>query len=144
MPASANVPAHPLPAPLSRRAAVQAGTIGLLGLGLDHLTPLRAATTTPRPPRAKSVIFIFLSGGLSQLDSFDLKPDAPSEIRGEFKSIPTRTPGLHICEHLPELAKRSEQWALCRSLTHKSNDQDRKSTRLNSSHSSVSRMPSSA
>ena len=51
-----------------------------------------------------------------------MKPDAPPEIRGEFKPIPTRTPGLHICEHLPELAKRSHLWALCRSLTHKWNE----------------------
>ena len=50
-----------------------------------------------------------------------MKPGAPSEIRGEFAPIPTKTPGLHICEHLPELAKRSDQWALCRSLTHGSN-----------------------
>ena len=51
-----------------------------------------------------------------------MKPGAPSEIRGEFAPIPTKTPGLHICEHLPELAKRSDQWALCRSLTHCSNE----------------------
>lgn len=68
------------------------------------------------------MIYIFLSGGLSQLESFDLKPGAPSEIRGEFRPIPTRTPGLHICEHLPELAKRSEKWAICRSLSHGSNE----------------------
>jgi len=122
MPVPASQFTHPPCAPVSRRAAVQAGTIGLLGLGLDHLSTLRAAGAAPRSPRAKSVIYIFLSGGLSQLDSFDLKPNAPIEIRGEFKPIPTRTPGLHICEHLPELARRSEQWALCRSLTHKSND----------------------
>jgi hypothetical protein len=67
------------------------------------------------------VIYIFLSGGLSQLDSFDLKPDAPAEIRGEFRPIATRTPGIHICEHLPMLARRSDLWALVRSMTHPSN-----------------------
>jgi hypothetical protein len=112
-------PMHPQ---LSRRAALQAGSIGLLGLGMNHLSLLDAAqqrtgAKTP-PPKAKSVIYIFLSGGLSQIDSFDMKPEASEETRGEFKPISTRTPGLQICEHLPELAKRSEKWALCRSLTH--------------------------
>ena len=73
-------------------------------------------------PKARSIIYIFLSGGLSQLESFDLKPDAPAEIRGEFRPIATRTPGIAICEHLPRLAQRSHLWALVRSLTHGSND----------------------
>src|SRR5262249_8946899 len=67
------------------------------------------------------VIYIFLSGGLSQLDSFDLKPHAPESIRGEFKPIATRTPGIYICEHLPLLARQSGLWSLVRSLTHPSN-----------------------
>ncbi|MCB1076966.1 MAG: DUF1501 domain-containing protein [Verrucomicrobiae bacterium] len=105
----------------TRRSAVKAGALGLMGgFGLDQLASLQAAQ--PSPGKAKSVIFIFLSGGLSQLESFDMKPDAPSDIRGEFNPIPTRTPGLHICEHLPELAKRSEKWAICRSLTHSCNE----------------------
>jgi len=116
---------HPM---LSRRTALQAGALGLVGLGSNHLAMLEAAATesgvtaTVPKARAKSVIFIFLSGGLAQHESFDMKPDAPSEIRGEFDPIPTRTPGLHICEHLPGLAKRSERWAVCRSLTHSWNE----------------------
>ncbi len=106
----------------SRRTAIRAGAIGLLGLGANHVDGLRALAAangdaTPTP-RAKSVIYIFLSGGLAQHESFDLKPDAPAEIRGEFKPIATRTPGIRICEHLPMLAQRSHLWALCRSLTH--------------------------
>ncbi|MFT5108652.1 MAG: hypothetical protein ACI9UA_004296 [Pseudoalteromonas tetraodonis] len=97
--------------------------MGVLGLGMNHVSLLRAATKSAAPrPRAKSVIYIFLSGGLSHIDSFDMKPDAPQEIRGAFDPIPTRTPGLHICEHLPMLAQRSHLWGLCRSLTHPWNE----------------------
>ena len=103
---------------ISRRAAIQAGAIGLLNLGMNHVAGLRALADPPVAPKAKSVIYIFLSGGLSQLDSFDLKPDAPDTIRGEFKPISTRTPGIQICEHLPRLAERSEMWALVRSMAH--------------------------
>jgi hypothetical protein len=105
----------------TRRTALQAGAVGLLGLGLSELRQLRAAGGE-RHKSANAVIYVFLSGGLAQQDSFDLKPDAPADIRGEFQPIATRTPGLHICEHLPQLAVRSDRWALVRSLTHPSND----------------------
>ncbi|MBX3440519.1 MAG: DUF1501 domain-containing protein, partial [Planctomycetaceae bacterium] len=115
-------PCHPRG--ISRRTAVQAGAVGLLGLGMNHLQGLRAAATEmtgqASPPRA--CIYIFLSGGLAQHDSFDLKPAAVDTIRGEFSPIATATPGITICEHLPHLAQRSHLWALCRSLTHPSND----------------------
>lgn len=115
---------HPL---VSRRTAVQAGSIGLLGLGMNHLAALEAlaaGSTAPAgaPPKARAVIFIFLSGGLAQHESFDLKPDAPEGIRGEFKPIDTATPGIRITEHLPMLAQRSRHWALVRSLTHPYNE----------------------
>ncbi len=106
----------------SRRTLIQAGAVGLLGLGTNHLTGLRALAANAPIARARAVIYIFLSGGLAQQDSFDLKPDAAAEFRGEFKPIATKTPGLQICEHLPRLAERSSLWALCRSLTHRSND----------------------
>ncbi len=107
---------------VSRRQAVQAGSVGLLGLGMNHLQALQAAETAPKSATARAVIYVFLSGGLAQQDSFDLKPDAPDNIRGEFSPIMTRTPGIQICEHLPLLAQRSHLWSLCRSLTHPSND----------------------
>ncbi len=114
---------HPV---FSRREALQAGSISLLGLGMNHLRALNAAEVPQgaRPARgkARACIYVFLSGGLAQHDSFDLKPDAPSGIRGEFQPIETTTPGIAICEHLPLLAKRSRHWSLVRSLTHPSND----------------------
>ena len=106
---------------LHRRQMLQAGGISLLGLGLSHVEGLRAAAPTPVGKR-KSVIFVFLSGGLGQHDSFDMKPGAPENIRGEFKPISTRTPGVQICEHLPRLAACSNLWSLVRSLTHSTND----------------------
>jgi hypothetical protein len=124
-PIGINAPLHPR---FSRRCALQAGAIGLAGLGMNHLQALRAAPVvgSAQPSlvagKARSAIYIFLSGGLGQHDSFDMKPDAPAEIRGEFKPIDTNTAGLQICEHLPQLAQRSHLWSLCRSLSHPSND----------------------
>lgn len=109
-------------APLSRRLAIQAGSIGLLGLGMNHVAGLSSLAGDENPRQQKSVIYIFLSGGLAQHDSFDMKPQASEEIRGEFRPISTATPGLQICEHLPMLAAISNQWALVRSLTHPYNE----------------------
>ena len=104
------------PSPLlSRRGALQAGAIGL-ALGTGQPAALRAWACLADAPKAKSVIFVFLTGGLSQLDSFDMKPDAPADVRGEFQPIATRTPGIQICEHLPLLAQRSDHYALVRSM----------------------------
>jgi hypothetical protein len=99
----------------TRREAIRAGSVGLLGLGTGELAALRARAGSAKP-RAKSVILVFLTGGLSHLDSFDLKPDAPDSVRGEFRPVPTRTPGVQICEHLPLLAARSRTWSLVRSV----------------------------
>src|SRR5262249_2745948 len=77
-------PPYPRLPVCTRRTALQAGAVGLLGLGMNHLPGLRALAADPTAePRARAVIYVFLSGGLSQLDSFDLKPDAPAEVRGE-------------------------------------------------------------
>mgnify|MGYP006284158871 CR=1 FL=1 len=103
----------------SRRVAVQAGALGCLGLAAGA-AQLSAEGVSTGPVR--SVIYLFLSGGLGQHDSFDMKPEAPAEIRGEFQPISTRTPGLQIVEHLPRLAQRSSMWSLIRSMTHPSND----------------------
>lgn len=116
-PIARGAPAHPR---FHRRFAIQAGAVSLIGLGSGQLSRLRAATGAASPPR--SVIFIFLSGGLSQIDSFDPKPDAPDGVRGDFQPIETAVPGTWICQHLPKLASRARLWSLVRSLTHSSND----------------------
>lgn len=107
-----------------RRSVLQAGTLGLLGLDMAAWQALQAGdrVQSAEGGSAKAVLFIFLSGGLSQLDSFDMKPNAPQEIRGEFAPIATRTPGVQICEHFPRLAQLSDRWALVRSITHTSNE----------------------
>ena len=112
---------------VSRRVAIQAGSVGILGLGMNHVAGLRGlAAETEQPPvrtgSHKAVIYIFLSGGLTQHDSFDPKPEAPDSIRGEFSPIATRTAGVQICEHLPRLAACSDKWSLVRSLTHPYNE----------------------
>ncbi len=109
---------------LNRRQLLQVGSIGLANLSLADVLRCRAATDDRGSDASpiRSVIYVFLSGGLSQHESFDMKPHAPDSVRGEFSPIATKTPGLHICEHLPRLAERSQQWSLVRSLTHKSND----------------------
>ncbi len=106
---------------ISRRTAIQAGAVGMLGLGTNHMRELQAAAIEPVNAKAKSVIYIFLSGGLAQHESFDLKPDAPAEVRGEFNPSSTTVPGFQISEHLPGLAARAKKWSVVRSLTHPTN-----------------------
>jgi hypothetical protein len=111
---------------IHRRELLQVGYSGLLGLGLSSLLERRAAgaeaATGPAARGPKSVILVFLTGAASHLDTFDMKPSAPPEVRGEFKPIATRLPGVHVCEHLPRLAARAEKYALVRSLSHRENN----------------------
>lgn len=104
---------------LTRRAWLQAGSLGLVSLGLpEFLQGSSGGNGVPGFGKAKACILCFMWGGPSQLDTWDPKPDAPAEIRGEFQTIPTRTPGLRICEHFPLLAGQSHRYAVVRSLTH--------------------------
>src|SRR5262245_58076771 len=99
----------------NRREVLRAGRLGLLGLTLGDLLRSRAAgepVTAGSFGRAKSCILLFMWGGPAHQDTWDLKPDAPAEIRGEFKPISTRTPGIQICEYLPQLAERTDKLAI--------------------------------
>jgi hypothetical protein len=102
---------------VSRRRLLQVGTAGLLGLSLP--TWLRAAgRVNPPKAKAKAVIFLHQFGGPSQFETFDMKPDAPAEIRGEFKPISSKVPGVPVCEKLPRMAPWMDQVCLIRSMQH--------------------------
>src|SRR5581483_10449445 len=105
----------------TRRELLQAGGAGLFGLSLPKVLAGEAERPAGRA-RAKSVLFVFLFGGPSQLETFDLKPDAPSGSRGPFRPIASRTPGLRVSEHLPRLAALSDRFAVVRTVTHRHND----------------------
>src|SRR6516165_775895 len=106
---------------VSRRQLLQAGGAGLLGLSLPRV--LAAGNNLPaHRGRARSVIFLFLFGGTSRLETFTMKPGAACSSRGPFQPIASRTPGLMICEHLPNLARMSDKFCVLRTLTHSFND----------------------
>ena len=101
---------------INRRQVLQIGSVA----GMASLAARLAAAdaTNQRQPRAKACIFLFMWGGPSQLDTFDLKPNAPAEIRGEFQPIATRVPGIQICEHFKQLAGLTDKISILRSLCH--------------------------
>ncbi|WP_165065187.1 DUF1501 domain-containing protein [Paludisphaera rhizosphaerae] len=104
---------------LTRRDLLQVGAAGLLGSAMSGPTPAVGSTSgLPGFGRAKSCIMLFLYGSHSQIETFDPKPDAPSQIRGEFGSIPTSVPGLRICEGLPNLAGVMDKVSVIRSVSH--------------------------
>jgi hypothetical protein len=106
---------------LARRDFLKVGAGAALGLAIPRPGLANNPPLGGREARAQSVILVNLTGGMSHLDSLDLKPDAPAEVRGEFKPIATTVPGLQVCEHLPQLAARMGHWALVRSLSHGEN-----------------------
>jgi hypothetical protein len=101
----------------SRRRMLEAGTAGIAGLSLPSL--LKAEQKPGSRARAKHIIFLHQFGGPSHLDTFDMKPDAPSGIRGEFQPIATRQPGLSVSEHMPRFATIVDQFAQIRSVNHR-------------------------
>jgi len=101
-----------------RRDFLKAGVMGGVGLNLaSYLSLARAGEVNPQG-KAQAGIFINLNGGMTHLDTFDLKPDAPSEKRGEFSPIKTNVPGMEFSEHLPKLAKQADKFALLRGVSH--------------------------
>ena len=108
------------PGTVNRRAFLRSGLVGLTSLGLADLLRLEARAGVARTTSPKSVIVLWLWGGPSHMETFDLKPAAPTEYRGEFKPIPTNVPGLQVSEHLPRLARHGDKIAIIRSLSHDS------------------------
>jgi hypothetical protein len=102
---------------VSRREFLRVGGLGLAGLTLADLLKHQGKAATGKP-KIKSVIQLYMWGGPSQLETFDLKPKAPDGIRGDFQSIASKIPGTRICEHLPKLAQMADRYAILRSVTH--------------------------
>src|SRR5690349_13131743 len=112
----------------TRREILRAGGLSLFGLSLPQMFQAaagsRAQGSGTRPQRIKSVVLFNLLGGPSHMDMFDLKPQAPVEIRGEFGPIATTLPGLQICEHLPKTARLMHKACLIRTVSHTYNSHD--------------------
>ncbi len=109
---------------IGRRELLQVGFSVFAGLGLGAGIPRLSASdgSSRKPGRAKQVLLIFQTGAPSHIDTFDPKPDAPVEVRGEFTTIPTTIPGVRFGEHLPLLAARARQMAVVRTFSHKDNN----------------------
>jgi len=109
---------------IRRRDLLRVGTAGLFGIGLplsqilERQTRASESKATTPPARASALITIFLHGGLSTIDTIDMKPNAPAEFRGEFNPIATNVPGIEVCEHLPRVAQQLDKFSLIRSFTH--------------------------
>ena len=109
---------------MPRRDFLQLGIGAVLGLGFSDILRLRAnAASSPLASKSAgkqvNCILIWLDGGPSHYETFDPKPDAPSEIRGEFKAISTSVPGVQFCEAVPNLAKAADKLTIVRSICHK-------------------------
>ena len=121
MTTSASAACPPSSGTLSRRRLLQAGGVGLLNLSVPGVVAARVGGTSSGHAAEKSCIFILLCGGPSHLDTWDLKPAAPAEIRGPYQPIATAVPGMRISELHPRLAKLTQHFCLIRSMTHPGN-----------------------
>jgi len=102
---------------MTRRDFLHAGSLAFLGLSVSDLMSLKAFGAVD-PSKDMNCIMLFLVGGPSQLDTWDMKPNAPAEIRGPYKPIPTNVSGIQICEVFPRMAKHADKYALVRSVYH--------------------------
>ena len=120
------VPARRPNGRVGRRDLLRLGSLGLLGAALPDMTlpGARGAETASRRATAKSCIFIFLCGGPSQHDLWDLKPDAPDGIRSVFQGIDTNVAGIRFGELIPQVARHADKLAVIRSMTHDDNGHD--------------------
>src|SRR4051794_26537130 len=105
---------HKLCDGITRRDFLRIGTLGLGGLTLADLLRLKAQGAVDPQSTHKAVIMIFLSGGPSHIDTYDMKPDAPAEYRGEFRPIRTNVPGIEFCELMPLQAQIADKLAILR------------------------------
>src|SRR2546423_5976979 len=112
------MPRPTCPGPVTRRRFLQIGSLALAGVGALGLRPwrLRAAEAADTPDT--SVILVWLPGGPPHMETYDMKPDAPEEYRGDFKPIHTNVPGIDVCELLPRHAKIADRFTLIRSIAH--------------------------
>src|SRR5713226_5554896 len=101
---------------LSRRGFLKVGALGVGGLTLADLLRLRAHGAATTQASSKAIIMVYLNGGPSHMDTYDLKPDAPVEYRGEFRPTRTNVPGMDICEHLPMQAQIADKFAIIRNM----------------------------
>ncbi|HEX7448982.1 MAG TPA: DUF1501 domain-containing protein, partial [Pirellulales bacterium] len=101
---------------ITRREILRAGSLGLMGLGLPELMRARAAASAGGPPKARSCIVLFLMGGPPQHSTWDPKPDAPPEVRGEFKHIATNVPGIDVGELMPLTARVADRVCVLRAM----------------------------
>src|SRR2546430_17538977 len=109
----------PCSGPISRRSFLQAGALTAVGLGLSDLLRLRAlAETSDVATKDNAVIFIWLPGGPAHLDTYDMKPNAPVEFRGDFRPIRTNVPGIEVCELFPYHAKIADKFTIIPSICH--------------------------
>src|SRR5689334_12854140 len=106
---------------MTRRGFLQVGFLGAMGLSLPQLLAAQEASRAGGKHQ-QAVILVWLWGGPSHLDTFDMKPEAPLEYRGPFRAIGTNVPGIQVCEYLPSLAKMADKYSLLRSLHHETND----------------------
>ena len=107
---------------VTRRDALRLGTAGAFGMSWSLSNLLQGRTTTDGGKGGadeKALIIVFLKGGMSTIDTFDMKPDAPLEVRGEFQPIPTNVPGTQVCEHLPRVARVADKFSMVRNFSHR-------------------------
>src|SRR5687768_12345856 len=109
---------------ITRRDLIRVGSASLFGLSLSlpEVLRLRARAAERGNGREVSLIFLFLHGGLSTIDTWDMKPNAPAEFRGEFNPIATNVNGIQVCEHLPRSSRHMDKFSLVRSFRHHNSD----------------------